>query len=118
MVLTEKQITNREEEIMLEVTKGYTFKEIANRLFISTHTVETHVKNIKKKTGARSNVDIARIFILSLDEPKQFFRTIAATFFLGLQIFICTDNYNIDMRRANNSFKPRTFKIYRELLTE
>lgn len=54
-----KILTPREIEILDLVGKGYTSREIANRLYISINTVWTHRKNIKKKimvTGPRGLV--------------------------------------------------------------
>lgn len=42
-------LSNRETEILQEVAKGATNKEIANTLFISENTVKTHLRNILDK---------------------------------------------------------------------
>lgn len=44
----------REKEILTCVVKGYTNKEIASELFLSTHTVITHRRNIARKLGIHS----------------------------------------------------------------
>jgi DNA-binding CsgD family transcriptional regulator len=56
---SEKKITSgrlsvREKEILRLVATGFSNKEIAEKLFISIHTVITHRKNISEKTGVRS----------------------------------------------------------------
>lgn len=43
------KITRREKEIMVLVSKGLTTGQIAEQLFISTHTVESHRKNLMDK---------------------------------------------------------------------
>jgi DNA-binding CsgD family transcriptional regulator len=43
------------------VLEGKTSNEIAESLFISVNTVHTHRRNILKKTGAGSIVDLLRI---------------------------------------------------------
>lgn len=48
-------ITNREKQLIGLIEKNYSNKEIATAFNISLHTVETHRKNILRKTGA-SNV--------------------------------------------------------------
>jgi len=45
----------RELEVLQVVSDGYTTKEIANKLFISVKTVETHRSNLLLKMGV-SNV--------------------------------------------------------------
>ena len=43
-------LTRRELEILELISKGYTSKEIAERLFLSCYTVENHRKHMIKKT--------------------------------------------------------------------
>ncbi|WP_461533753.1 response regulator [Sinomicrobium sp.] len=43
------KITRREKEILQLVTEGYTSAQIADKLFISPYTVETHRKNLMEK---------------------------------------------------------------------
>ncbi len=47
-------LSQREKEIVTCVVKGLTNKEIANELFLSTHTVITHRRNIARKLGIHS----------------------------------------------------------------
>lgn len=44
------KLSGREIEIIEFISEGFTSKEIAERLFISEHTVKTHRKNIFRKT--------------------------------------------------------------------
>ncbi|MEO6286964.1 MAG: response regulator transcription factor [Dyadobacter sp.] len=53
-------LTSRETEIIPLITSGLTTGEIAEKLFISTRTVETHRKNIYRKLNIHSNVELAR----------------------------------------------------------
>lgn len=48
------ELSDREREVLIELSKGKTNKEIAEKLHISVHTVITHRKNIIKKTGIKS----------------------------------------------------------------
>lgn len=47
-------ISSREESILREIALGLSNKEIADKLFISQHTVITHRKNITRKLGIKS----------------------------------------------------------------
>ena len=47
-------LSAREIEVLREIARGKTFKEIADALFISVNTVTTHRKNISTKLGIRS----------------------------------------------------------------
>jgi DNA-binding CsgD family transcriptional regulator len=47
-------LSERELDVLRLVVKGLSNKEIADKLFISTHTVITHRKNITQKTGIKT----------------------------------------------------------------
>jgi DNA-binding CsgD family transcriptional regulator len=47
-------LSEREKDILKEVAQGLTNNEIADKLFISAHTVITHRKKITKKLGIKS----------------------------------------------------------------
>jgi DNA-binding NarL/FixJ family response regulator len=49
-------LTHREVEILALVVQGLTNPEIAERLFLSNHTVKTHINRIFAKTGSRDRV--------------------------------------------------------------
>jgi two-component system, NarL family, nitrate/nitrite response regulator NarL len=53
-------LTDREREILKLIAKEYSNKEIAEELFISERTVETHRKNIFKKTATNSLVGLIK----------------------------------------------------------
>jgi DNA-binding NarL/FixJ family response regulator len=46
-------LTQREAEILALIARGLTNPEIAARLFLSNHTVKTHISRIFAKTGSR-----------------------------------------------------------------
>jgi len=60
-------LTRRENEIMKEIAKGLSNKEISEKLYISEGTVKVHVKSLLKKLEAKSRVEAA---ILFLEQPK------------------------------------------------
>jgi DNA-binding NarL/FixJ family response regulator len=49
-------LTQREVEILGLIAQGLTNPEIAQRLFLSNHTVKTHINRIFAKTGSRDRV--------------------------------------------------------------
>ncbi len=51
---TEMMLSQRENEILLLLSEGYSSKEIADKLFISEFTVQTHRKNMLRKMGFRN----------------------------------------------------------------
>lgn len=50
----QQTLSIREKEIVICVVKGMTNREIADRLFLSTHTVITHRRNIARKLQVHS----------------------------------------------------------------
>lgn len=48
------ELTRRETDVLIEVAKGLTNKEIADKLDVSTYTIISHRKNIVAKTGIKS----------------------------------------------------------------
>lgn len=55
-----KLITKREKEIVKLIVRGYTSAEIANQLFISTRTVETHRSNLMNKLELKNTAALVR----------------------------------------------------------
>jgi DNA-binding NarL/FixJ family response regulator len=49
-------LTHRELEILGLIAQGLTNPEIAGRLFLSNHTIKTHINRIFAKTGSRDRV--------------------------------------------------------------
>ena len=68
-------LTERETEVLRQLARGKSNKEIANTLFISETTVKTHVKNIMQKLGVPSRTHAAlyaaRIGLVSLALAEQ-----------------------------------------------
>ncbi len=54
-------LSDRERAILLEVARGRSNAEIAADLFLSLKTVETHMRNIFRKLGVSSRVEVARV---------------------------------------------------------
>lgn len=52
--------SKREAEIASLVAQGLSNEEIATELFISVHTVKTHIKNIYKKNGLKNRVELSK----------------------------------------------------------
>jgi DNA-binding NarL/FixJ family response regulator len=54
------KLTTREIEIIKLISEGLTSHEMAEKLFISPRTVETHRANLIKKTGVKNSVELIR----------------------------------------------------------
>jgi DNA-binding NarL/FixJ family response regulator len=55
-----EQLTSREREVLRLIAQGYTYKEIARELFISTKTVESHVSSVLRKLQLSSRHQLTR----------------------------------------------------------
>jgi DNA-binding NarL/FixJ family response regulator len=53
-------MTKREKQVIELIAEGYTNKEIAQKLNLSTHTVKSHVHNILEKLSLNTRVQIAK----------------------------------------------------------
>ncbi|SEA99058.1 two component transcriptional regulator, LuxR family [Flavobacterium gillisiae] len=53
-------LTGRELEIIILIALEHSGKEISEKLFISTNTVETHRKNIMKKLKAKNTISLVK----------------------------------------------------------
>lgn len=53
-------LSPREIEIIRLIAKDYTSSEISKKLFLSEHTIDTHRKNIARKTGTRSVLSLVK----------------------------------------------------------
>jgi DNA-binding CsgD family transcriptional regulator len=53
-----EQLSDRELEVLKLLVTGLSNKEIADKLFISIHTVVSHRKNITQKTGIKSQAGL------------------------------------------------------------
>jgi len=59
----EPGLTHRENEVLKLVAKGYSYKEIGEKLFISTKTVQNHVQNILTKLQLKRRYELMRYAI-------------------------------------------------------
>lgn len=72
---SQQVLSEREKEIIIGVVKGLTNKEIADKLFISIHTVLTHRRNIARKLEIHSPAGLVIYAIVNgiigIDEIKD-----------------------------------------------
>lgn len=57
--LGESRLTHRELQVLDHIQRGLTNRQIAERLFVSTNTVNKHVVQVLRKLGAANRVQAA-----------------------------------------------------------
>jgi len=62
-----ESLSPREEEVLDMLTQGYLFKEVADRLNISVHTVNTYVRRIYEKLHVQSRAQAVARYAHSLE---------------------------------------------------
>lgn len=55
-----KELTAREEEVLIHIAQGKSLKEIAEELFISVKTVETHKLHIQEKLNLQNTAQLVK----------------------------------------------------------
>jgi DNA-binding NarL/FixJ family response regulator len=66
-------ITERECEIIVLIAEGYTNTQIADKLCLSNHTINTHRKNILSKLGVKNTAGIVMYAVkANLVKPNKF----------------------------------------------
>jgi len=60
-LMQQKNITKREREILHLIGEGYSTKEIADKLYISIYTVETHRRNLLGKMQVKNSMQLVKL---------------------------------------------------------
>ncbi|RFS15214.1 7TM-DISM domain-containing protein [Emticicia sp. C21] len=63
LVMEKEALSKREIEILTAFAKGFTYQDISDAMFISPHTVRTHLKNIYQKLEISSKAEAVKVAI-------------------------------------------------------
>lgn len=69
-------LSNREAQVLRQISRGLTHGQVARRLGISPHTVDTYVKRVRAKLGAGNKAELTRAALLgrearwSIEQPS------------------------------------------------
>lgn len=65
------QLSKRETEVLRHISNGLTHDQVARRLGISRHTVDTYVKRIRTKLGVGNKAELTRAAVLGRYESRR-----------------------------------------------
>jgi DNA-binding CsgD family transcriptional regulator len=65
-----EDLTDTERSVAQLVAEGHTNREAAERLFLSPHTVDFHLRAVFRKLGTSSRVHLARLVVLTQQERE------------------------------------------------
>lgn len=60
---SDKQLTEKEAEVVKLLLQGYTYKMMARNLFITENTIKYHIKNIYQKLNIKSKMELIKMFV-------------------------------------------------------
>ncbi len=56
------KLTGKEKDVLDFLVEGYEYKEIAQKMFVSPHTIRNHIANIYKKLHVTSKTQAIRVY--------------------------------------------------------
>jgi DNA-binding CsgD family transcriptional regulator len=65
-----ESLTDTERSVAQFVAEGLTNREAAERLFLSRHTIDFHLRSIFRKVGASSRVELTRLVVQAQHEQE------------------------------------------------
>ncbi len=98
------RLTERENQMVDELMRGLAAKEIAVRNHVSQNTVETHIKNLRRKLGARNNVQAVVRFLSVVKDSGAYLRQLCvALLFTAIQGHVILTVNDIEIRRPSRT---------------
>jgi len=109
-VQAKTKLSKREKQIVRLVAEGYSSKVIADQLFISFHTVNTHRKNIICKTHSKNTSGLVQYAISNrvienFIAAKEGFKVSGSALLLLYGLFLCCRN----LSGSNFFYLPQFF---------
>ena len=70
------------------LARGYSEKEVADKLHLSPNTVNNHTRNIREKNGLSKNTEIILLYIAYLNKKKFSLRVLREVGLSAILIFL------------------------------
>lgn len=75
--------------VVEQLARGYSEKEIADRLNLSYHTVNNHLRNVRERHSLQKNTEVILLYITFLSKKKISFKELKE---LGLSVLFIMIN--------------------------
>lgn len=92
------ELSSREMQVTEMVAWGLTEKEIANKLFVSPLTVNTHKKHIYRELGICKDTDLTRWYFFKeygISAANPFIKAAVGAFFLAVSVFSIMESHEL-----------------------
>lgn len=80
--------------VVEQLAKGYSEKEIADRLNLSYHTVNNHLRNIRERNNLQKNTEIIILYATCLSRKRVSFKKVKELGFSILFVFLNVCDYS------------------------
>ena len=104
------ELSKKEFEVSAHVSLEKTADEISTIMNRSTHTIQTHIKNIKKKNNLLSSAGIVREFVLQYGDPRQYVAALLLVVHLGIIYVDCSDDLKRPKRTRITRIRAKTLR--------
>lgn len=76
-MMRQRNLSSKDKQLILEISKGNTYKQIARIMNVSPRTIEWRMQKIIRNTGCRNKIDVINYFSFLKSEGtfiQRFFR--------------------------------------------
>lgn len=85
--------TQSEVKVIELLVRGYSEKEIADKLCLSRYTVNNHMRNIRERNGLSKNTEVILMYIAYLQGKKFSLRILREVGLSAIMMFINVCSY-------------------------
>lgn len=105
------EMSKTEFNVIAHRAAGYEAKEIANKLFRSVDTINTHLKRVRVKNGLRNACHITMEFVLAHGDPRQYIKTLLLAIQISAALMSADAERRYPTRKITKTHKTLRRKI-------
>jgi DNA-binding CsgD family transcriptional regulator len=102
------ELTQCEIKVVEYKARGFSAKQICDKLFVTVHTIKQHTKNALRRNALANGFELVARY--SANHP-ELFRNAVVIGFLCIQGLICLDVQNYDFKRSKS--KAKTVRLFK-----